>query len=188
MKRVLYLSMIVFLVFAGCKKKKTTDPTPTPTPTSDPAPTMNFVKFTLNGPGISNKVYLLSKQKNFVQTYIYGETTSNVIRAMLDLSEKNSGDTLIQLRWDDKTTGNKPFATSAVFVKLINIITGFQASTTVGSFQINTFTPTQLVTNGTSGEQVGKFIIDATFSGTLEEDNTGDQWTISNGVVKFDGL
>jgi hypothetical protein len=186
MKKVLYASILFLVVFAGCKKKTTPDPTPTPTP--DPAPTMNYIKFTLNGPGITNKTFIYSKAKNFVQTYEYSETTSSVIYASLDMADKSTGDTLVQIRLDDKNTGNKPFSTSAVFVKLVNIKTGFQSSSTIGSFQVSAFTPTQLSTNGTSGTQKGKFSIAATFSGTLEEDNTGETWTMTNGEVKFDGL
>lgn len=185
MKRFIYLSFISLIVFTGCGKEKTPDPTPTPT--SDPAPTINYVKFTLNGPGMSNKTFLYSKAKNYVQTYEYSETTAGVIYAVLDMTNKNAGDTLVQFRFDDKIVGNKPFKTSEVFVKLVNSTTGFMASTTIGSFQISAFTPTQLVTNGTSGTQKGKFIVTATFSGTLVEDNTGEQWTISNGEIKFDG-
>ena len=183
MKRVLYLSILSLLVFAGCKDK-TKDPDPVD-PTN-PAPTMNYVKFTITGPGFTNKTLTDSKAKNSIQDYTYSETTAGVIGAFLDIG---SGDTLIQVRFNDNTTGNKPFSSGAVFFVFTNLNSSHSitATSTVGAYNVKTFTPTHLVANTTSGTLKGKFIIDATFSGTLVEDVTGDVYTITNGELKFDG-
>jgi hypothetical protein len=196
MKKVFYLSLILIISLAGsCKKKNTTTPTPTPTVTIDPAPTMNYVKFTLkNGSGNTdvtyNKTFTYSKAKNFVQTYEYSQTTTGVIYAIVDLADQNGGDYLVQVHLDDNTTGNKPFspATNAVYIKFLNLKTGFATTSTLGSFNIKAFAPTQLVTNMTSGTMKGKFSIDATFAGTMEEDALGTTWTMTGGELKMDGL
>jgi hypothetical protein len=187
MNKVLYASLIVLLVFSGCKKPK---PPVDPPVTVDPPPTMNYIKFTLNGPGISNKTYTYSKAKHFLQTYTYSETTAGVINASIDMASASTfDDTLVQVHFDSKLTGTQPFSGLAVFFKFVNIKTGFQSSSVdgSGSFQVSSFTPTQIMVNGSSGLKTGKFAINATFAGELEDDNTGDKWTITGGELKFDG-
>lgn len=182
MKKVLYLLICCSFVFGKCKKTPPPDPTPTPTP----APTMNYIKFTINGKGYVNKTFTFTKAKHIIQDYTYSETTGGVIGAFLDML---NGDTLVQLRFDEKTTGNKPFYSGAVFVVLTNLsaVSPLTATTTSGSFQVKTFTPTQIVVNGTSGTKKGKFAIDATFSGEMTEDSSLEKYTLTNGEVKFDG-
>ena len=185
MKRVLYLSLIVLFAFGGCKKKKTPDPGPTPI---DPPPTMNYVKFTLNGPGYPNRTIIWSKAKHTIQLYKYTEATNGVISVQLEMLSGN--DSLMQIHFNSKTTGNKPFSPSAVYfvfsnLNAANTITA--SSGTAGGYNVTSFAPTQVTVNGSSGLKEGKFQIDATFSGTLTEDSSGDTFVLTNGEVKFDG-
>ena len=184
MKSIFYLSLIVLFVFGGCKKPKDPDPDPPPV---DPPPTMNFVKFTINGPGYANKTILWSKAKHTLQSYEFSETTAGVIYANLELM--SGTDSLVQIRLNDKTTGNKPFSNLAVFFVFSNLNAShtITATSATGGYNVTSFTPTQLVTNGTSGTKKGKFQIYATFSGTLTEDASGDTFVLTNGVIKFDG-
>ncbi|MCX6188902.1 MAG: hypothetical protein NTW54_04755 [Bacteroidetes bacterium] len=182
MKNVIYLTLVVLLVFGGCKKK--TPPTPTPTP--DQTPTMNYVKFTINGKGLVNRTFIYSKAKNLVQRNEYSETTNGVIGAFFDIS---SGDTLIQMRFDENTTGNKPFNSGGVYFVFTNLnaLHPLTATSTSGDYNVSSFTPTHLTTNTTSGLVKGTFKINATFSGILTDDVSTDTYTITGGELKLDG-
>jgi hypothetical protein len=183
MKNVLYLSLIVLFAFGGCKKKGDPDPDPTPV---DNTPTMNYIKFTLNGPGYNNTKILWSKAKNTIQRHEYSEATNGVINVDLEMV---SGDSLLQVHLNENTTGNKPFSSGAIFFVFsnLNATNSITATSSNGSYNIISLTPTQIVVNSSSGLKKGKFQIDATFSGILLEDSNGDTYTLSDGVVKFDG-
>ena len=94
MKNVLYLSIIILFVFGGCKKKKTPDPVPTP----EPAPTINYVSFTMDGPGYVNRKIVWSKAKNIIQRQEYSEATNGVITVDLEMV---SGDVMIQIHFNE---------------------------------------------------------------------------------------
>ncbi len=183
MRKVIYLSLIVLIAFGGCKKKKDPDPDPPPI---DNTPTMNFVKFTLNGPGYPNKTIIWSKGKQTIQSHEYSEATNGVTYWNLEMV---SGDSLVQLHVNDKNTGNHTFASSAVYFVFsnLNAANTITATSSSGAYKVNSFTPTQVVVNSSSGLKKGKFQIDATFSGVLTEDATGDTYVLTNGVIKFDG-
>ncbi len=182
MKKVLYLSVLILFVFGGCKKK----PAPIVPIVPEPTITMNYVQFTINGKGYNNKKMKFSKAKNTITRYEYSETSAGVIGAFLDIQ---SGDTVVQLRFDEKTLGNKPFFSGAVFFVFtdINALHPLTATSTDGAYNVISFTPTHLETNTTSGTVKGKFILSATFSGTLTDDASTDTYTITDGVVVFDG-
>ncbi len=184
MKKFLYILLIALVPLAGCKKKTTTTTTPpTPTPTG---PTMNYVTFTINGFGLANKTFTFSKDKDNLTRYEYNQNPDGTNYTNIDFER---GDTSIQVRFADKTAGNKPFVSNSVyFIFTINdasnpiVVTSF-----TGGYNLSIFTPTNLVENTTSHAFKGKAQIEGTFSGNCIEDNSGRNYTLSGGVIKFDG-